>query len=608
MLVTPLREELIKARDQLITKKNTTSEMNDKHHIPDFPFVITHDTTDSDINQANEDVLLAELRSMFEDHGQIENIEWDSLTIDDLKDMARIERNEMIKCFSETTPKNEKHTDEYHETISIHDDDDNSEDDGSDEDEEMEDVAKDDHTDEENEADTFVKNEINKEKETNKTFHFSIGYDTSDAEIFALNRRRAIRIAVRLAEIIDTPLSDEFVTEATLEDIHKYIIIERDQRRLQYDYDKFQFSDKTTDQDIMKLSRLQLEKFIIHIYRDCERELDETFFENKSDMDLKHQLIQERNRLKPFDNTEQRRQNRVAEQQREPNNQPKGLHGKRQNLNGWNITSAMTNVGGNLHNTVFHPNQTSDPNVIPLSRNYFYIRANISTVGNGTHVPTIVRKFMKALRNSDPTIQLQPFDIDNHDQDAVLDTESLVPDDSTAILTWVRGISSTSRRIYFSIRVSNTCLLKELRTDIFGWCKTNRCWIDMDYIASEKLFSCGWICGLHPRLYNRNELIDWIGGMDKSGEIINNIKLYPRTIFTVNEKGVKTITNAIIIDGSLEHYKKIMEFLYNIKWELQYDNTSFVPFRTSASLTLSDQKKAMEYHNNYLNSTYRKLL
>ena len=126
----------------------------------------------------------------------------------------------------------------------------------------------------------------------------------------------------------------------------------------------------------------------------------------------------------------------------------------------------MSNVGGNLQNTVFHPNQTSDPNVVPLSKNYFYIRANISTVGNGTHVPTIVRRFMKALRNSDPTIQLQPFDPEDKDQNNVLDTESMLPDDPTTILTWVRGISSTTRRIYFSICVPNTCLLRELCTQL----------------------------------------------------------------------------------------------------------------------------------------------
>ena len=244
-----------------------------------------------------------------------------------------------------------------------------------------------------------------------------------------------------------------------------------------------------------------------------------------------------------------------------------------------------------------------------MSRNYFFIRAKISTEGNGTHLPTIIRRFVKALRNSDPTMQLQPFDKEDNDLNNILDTESLIPDDSTAILTWVRGLYTTKNRMHFSIRVSNTCPVSELRSDIFGWCKTNRCYIDMDNIDSEKLFSCGWICGIHPRLYNRNELKSWIDSLDKDGNIGEKIKLYPRTIFTVDNDGKKTITNAIIIDGAIEDAKTIMTFLYSkIKWSDRYPGATFVPFRTSATLTKADQRTAMEYHNNYLHSTYRKLV
>lgn len=91
-------------------------------------------------------------------------------------------------------------------------------------------------------------------------------------------------------------------------------------------------------------------------------------------------------------------------------------------------------------------------------------------------------------------MQIQPFDTDDNNLDHILDTESIIPDDPTELLTWVRGIQSNAKNIHFSLRVSNTCLLSELRSDIFGWCKINRCYIDMDYIDSEKIFSCGWLC------------------------------------------------------------------------------------------------------------------
>ena len=103
------------------------------------------------------------------------------------------------------------------------------------------------------------------------------------------------------------------------------------------------------------------------------------------------------------------------------------------------ISIKIKNLAENInwHNKVFHPNANCDknPNVIAMSKNYFYIRASISTVGNGTHMPTIVRRFVKALRNSDATMQLHPFDPDGNDHNHILDTESLISEDPTSILT-----------------------------------------------------------------------------------------------------------------------------------------------------------------------------
>ena len=115
----------------------------------------------------------------------------------------------------------------------------------------------------------------------------------------------------------------------------------------------------------------------------------------------------------------------------------------------------------------------------------------------------------------------------------------------------------------------------------------------MDYIESEKLFACGWLCGLHPRLYNRTELKNWIDSIDEDNKIGPKLKLYPRTIFTVDDSGKKTITNGIIIDGALEDAKEIMEFLYSINWSKRYKNVQFVPFRTSNTFSKYDQREAM---------------
>ena len=132
---------------------------------------MTHDTTNDEIEKVSEQTLLFELQSMFEDRGQIDYVVWDSLSFEDLKGMARIERDAMQDCFSETDDKKDDNTDDYREIISVHDDEDSSDEDtvmGEIEDEESK-------CEEENEADTFVKNELKKENKKCKTFRFSIG-------------------------------------------------------------------------------------------------------------------------------------------------------------------------------------------------------------------------------------------------------------------------------------------------------------------------------------------------------------------------------------------------------------------------------------------------
>ena len=617
MKVDAMRDELFKATKKLPARLQNSPQLNKKktRNIA-VPLVLTHGTTNDEIEAASESSILQELQSMFNDRGIYDSVMWDSLSIEELRDMARIERDEMLNLFSPSSstvkkdnasPNAASNSDTQDKSIVVINDDD--EDTSSDDDDSVEDDGIFSDVDETpNEADQFIQEQLKDAKKESKIFRFKFTHQTTDKDIFLLNHRRASRIALKHAELCKYQLSQEFMENATTDEIHQFLIAERDLFILQHQYDTFNFSATTPDSDIHKLTRTQLEHFLSYRYSETDRELTDQFFINKTDMELKLLLIHERDLMKLYGQSSTNH-NKNENDPKPPNTMPKGLSAKRQNLNGWNIDSANRHAPSTIHSKVLHPNDNNtNPGVIAMAKNYFFIRASISTVGNGTHVPTIVRRFMKALRNSDPTIQLHPFDVEDTDINNVLDTESLIPDDLTALLTWVRGILSTAKRIKFSIRVSNTCPLQELRTDIFGWCKTNSCWIDMDYIESEKLFACGWLCGIHPRLYNRNDLKSWMDSKDEENNVGHKIKLYPRTIFAVDDSGKKTITNGIIIDGALEAAKDIMSFLYSIKWDERYKNAQFVPFRTSNTFSKTDQRDAMEYHNNYLHSTYRKLV
>ena len=116
-----------------------------------------------------------------------------------------------------------------------------------------------------------------------------------------INHRRAIRIEIKHAEICQYKLSQEFVENATTDEVHQFLIAERNLFILQNQYDTFYFSAKTSDSAIKKLTRTQLEHFLSYRYSETDRELTDKFFRNKTDMELKHLLINERDLMKLSD-------------------------------------------------------------------------------------------------------------------------------------------------------------------------------------------------------------------------------------------------------------------------------------------------------------------
>lgn len=98
MTVEEMRMELISAKKKLSSRPKTSIDSNTKKlkHI-DAVFVLTHDTTDADIESTCEHIITTELKTMFKDRGLYESVEWESLTPDDIRNMARIERDEMLK-------------------------------------------------------------------------------------------------------------------------------------------------------------------------------------------------------------------------------------------------------------------------------------------------------------------------------------------------------------------------------------------------------------------------------------------------------------------------------------------------------------------------------
>lgn len=271
MLVDPMRQELIKARNKLISRPqydNKTGTKKTKHF--GLPFVLTHATSDADINSADATSIQNELKNIYADRNLHESVEWDSLQDNYIRDMAIIERNEMLKCFT-PKPENIKQSNpidnnEYDPNgnpfVYIIDDDATSTE-NTDSDDDNDDVSMEDlDNSHSNESDELIEQQLETFKKEKKTFTFEFSKDTTDQDIYLLSHRRAIRIAIKHANNNDDPLSESFINEATTEEVHHYLIDERNEICSQYDYEKFNFNATTTDADIKRLHRNQLEDFI----------------------------------------------------------------------------------------------------------------------------------------------------------------------------------------------------------------------------------------------------------------------------------------------------------------------------------------------------------
>ena len=242
--------------------------------------------------------------------------------------------------------------------------------------------------------------------------------------------------------------------------------------------------------------------------------------------------------------------------------------------------------------------------VVQLKKNVFYVRAKLAANNASVHAPSLIRKFFRILRQADPTTLLLPFQEDEDDNGIITDDKQL-PSDQNAIDKWAAGIHMTQfNKLNFSLRISNTLSFKELKNTIIQWCMNNKCWVSFDHIKSSKIFSAGWIKGIHPILYNRSNVKQYI--TSKKSNLMNKINVYTKSIWQTNKDGKRTLTEAMVIDGSYEERDEILESLFQLQWKGVYKDAAFIPFKLTPKFSIEHQSKAMMLQNEYLKTLYSK--
>ena len=250
----------------------------------------------------------------------------------------------------------------------------------------------------------------------------------------------------------------------------------------------------------------------------------------------------------------------------------------------------------------------SNQEVIKLERNIFYARVTLAVSTNSMHVPSSIKRFFQILRQADPTIQMLPFLQQDNNQQEIITNEKHIPNDEIKMKKWIAGTRLTqNKKLQFSIRLSNTMAFKNLRNTIFQWCKNNKCFVSFDSVKSEMIFRAGWIAGLHPTFYNRNNVKNNI--IKNNPDLQDKIHIYAKTIWRTNpDEKTRTITEAMVVDGAIEKKDEILMALFNMKWAYPYMNAKFIPFKLSSQFNEFHQTKAMKLQNQYLHSIRGKVI
>ena len=391
MKVKELRTNLKDARDELAKRRQSPPKFNKKRIKPETAiFFLTHETSDDEIKQSDIHVITKEIKAVYTDKNLFDSVEWDELSDDDIIEMVIDERDDMKKHVSDI-PEDDESQEEFSDDVSMYTKD------SKDEENSIFDNVED-------EMDNFqVEDQPNEQKtQTSEKNSFKMTPRTVDDEIYGLSHSRAKDIATIYALRENNEEQKLFIEEeAITEDLYEYLLVIRDHLIREEVFEEFNFSPDTTDEEIKKLTHEKLKSFVHQIFHQNKKPIQHDFFSNKSDFELKLILVQERDMLKAirdYDSPPEQDKPPIPAQQYENS----GLKKKRQNLNGTDINRFIPKKTLKTTTNQKNPKQTGDfentnPDIVELKKNQFYIRADISTEGNGTHIPTIVRRFIKAL-------------------------------------------------------------------------------------------------------------------------------------------------------------------------------------------------------------------
>ena len=119
---------------------------------------------------------------------------------------------------------------------------------------------------------------------------------------------------------------------------------------------------------------------------------------------------------------------------------------------------------------------------------------------------------------------------------SAIDQEDDIPTQENQIKQWVDNPCIVNSRLFFALRVECLVELKHIRDTFVPWMLKNDSHIKLDTLAAREIYGLGFIADVHPRLYNRAQMKNFLHQQLKKLNHDIELNVYSRRVWGTKNK------------------------------------------------------------------------
>lgn len=285
------------------------------------------------------------------------------------------------------------------------------------------------------------------------------------------------------------------------------------------------------------------------------------------------------------------------------------------NLNGTKLddflqsSTSSTNVSANNDYRVQNDIETNNEYIAKeIPTNDFFARFYIPMdKRKHAHTSAIAHEMFFQLRRADPSVVLGPRD-STIKENLFLNHEKGLTNDSDKCSVYVQGVHIMNGKLKLSMRVRNNRSYQDLRALLHDYLEDTGITLSFDSVENSSVFTACWFKFAHPHYLNRDRLLAFMIEQHHDKDIAQKISIYPRQFWEKHESIGRVRSDLLYIVGVWDIKDDIMDFLFNVRWQGQYSNLSFISFQTNENYIKEHQVRALQEHNEYCSTIMSEVL